>query len=72
MANNKKLNNQYCINVDDETRAQIERIAEYYQRKPAELLRLLLAPVLRNEWAKIQRQEHPENAEPLTVARFHN
>ena len=67
-----KLQNQYTINTDDETRAQIEKIAEYYQRKPAELLRLILAPALRNEWAKIQQQEHPENAEPLTVAIFHN
>lgn len=67
----KKLNYQYCVNVDEETARQIELIAETYQRKPAELLRLILAPALRNEWAKIQRLEHPENADPLTVARFH-
>lgn len=70
MANNKKLNYQYCINVDEETAAQIERIAEYCQRKPAELLRLILAPALRDEWAKIQRQEHPENNTAPTLARF--
>lgn len=68
----EKLTRQFTINTDEETARQIELIAECYQRKPAELLRLLLAPVLRDEWAKIQRQEHPENAEPLTVARFHN
>ena len=67
-----KLNNQFTINTDEETADQIGRIAQYYQRKPAELLRLLLGPALRNEWAKIQRQEHPENTEPLTVATFHN
>lgn len=67
-----KLQNQFTINTDDETRAQIEKIAEHYQRKPAELLRLILAPTLRNEWAKIQRQEHPENQLTPTVARFHN
>ena len=70
MANNNKLNKQFTINTDEETARQIELIAEYYQRKPAELLRLLFAPVLRNEWAKIQTIEHPENTEPPTVARF--
>ena len=70
MAN--KLTKQFTINTDEETANQIERIAELHQRKPAELLRLLLGPALRNEWAKIQRQEHPENTEPLTVAIFHN
>lgn len=70
MKTTKKLQNQYTINTDDETRAQIEKIAEHYQRKPAELLRLLLAPALRNEWAKIQQQEHPENNTAPTLARF--
>lgn len=66
----EKLKNQYCINLDDATAQQVERIAEYYQRKPAELLRLLLAPVLRNEWAKMQREEHPENKAAPVLARF--
>lgn len=70
MKTTKKLQNQFTINTDDETARQIELIAEYYQRKPAELLRLLLAPALRNEWAKIQQQEHPENNTPPTLARF--
>lgn len=68
----KKLKNQYCINLDDATAQQVEQIAEYYQRKPAELLRLLLAPVLRNEWATIQREQHPENKQAPTLARFRN
>lgn len=72
MANNSKLTKQFTINTDEETAAQIERIAELYQRKPAELLRLLLGPVLRNEWAKIQRLEHPENQAAPTVAIFKN
>ena len=72
MKDAKKLTNQFCINLDDATAQQVEQIAEYYQRKPAELLRLLLAPVLRNEWATIQRQEHPENQAAPTLARFHN
>ena len=72
MKTTEKLKNQYCINLDDATAQQVEKIAEYYQRKPAELLRLLLAPVLRNEWATIQREQHPENQLTPTVARFHN
>lgn len=72
MRTTEKLKNQYCINLDDATAQQVEKIAEYYQRKPAELLRLLLAPVLRNEWAAIQREQHPENQLAPVVARFHN
>ena len=72
MANNNKLTKQFTINTDEETARQIELIADLYQRKPAELLRLLLGPALRNEWAKIQRQEHPENQAAPVVAIFHN
>ena len=66
----KKLNNQYNINVDDDTSALIEAIAEHEQRKPAELLRLLLIPALRKKWVEIQTQEHPENQTAPTVAKF--
>ena len=66
----KKLNNQYNINVDDDTSALIERITEHEQRKPAELLRLLLIPALRKKWVEIQTQEHPENQTTPTVAKF--
>ena len=72
MKTTKKLNNQYNINVDDDTSALIERIAEHEQRKPAEMLRLMLIPQLHQKWAEIQRQEHPENAEPLQTAIFRN
>lgn len=72
MANNNKLNKQFTINTDEETARQVEIIAEYYQRKPAELLRLILAPALRNEWANIQKEQHPENQAAPTLARFHN
>ena len=72
MKTTEKLKNQFCINLDDATAQQVERIAEHYQRKPSELLRLILAPALRNEWAAIQREQHPENQAAPTVARFHN
>ena len=66
----KKLNNQFNINVDDDTAQMVERIAEHEQRKPAELLRLLLIPALRKKWVEIQTQEHPENQTTPTVAKF--
>lgn len=68
----KKLTNQYNINVDDDTSALIEAIAEHEQRKPAELLRLLLIPALRKKWVEIQTQEHQENNEPMKQAIFNN
>ena len=49
----KKLNNQYTINMDDEYKKLIDILADSYQRKPAELLRLLLIPALHNEYIKI-------------------
>lgn len=66
----KKLKNQYCINLDDDTAQMVERIAEHEQRKAAELLRLLLVPALRKKWVEIQTQEHPENQTAPTVAKF--
>ena len=56
-----KNNNAITINVNDELKSEIDYIAEYYQRKPAELLRLLLTPVVVNEFAKIMLKKHPED-----------
>ncbi|MBR1984579.1 MAG: hypothetical protein IKA31_02460 [Clostridia bacterium] len=67
---NTKLNNQYTINVNDDIKELIEKIASYYQRKPADLLRLLLVPVIINEYAKIQKIAHPENSDAMTIAIF--
>lgn len=72
MSQDKKLTNTYTINTDDNTAALIEAIAEHEQRKPRELLRLLLIPALRQRWVEIQRQEHPQNQEPMSAAIFHN
>ena len=65
-----KLINQFTINTDEETAAQIIKLSQYYQRKPAELLRLLLAPALRDLWAKMQQEQHPENQAAPIVATF--
>lgn len=60
-----KLKNQITLNLDDDSAELVQLLAEYYQRKPAELVRLLLVPVLVDQFAKIQRQAHPENAQPF-------
>ena len=70
MKSREKLTNCYSINLDDPTAQQLETLAEYYQRKPRELLRLIVGPALRNLWAEMQRQEHPENQTAPMVATF--
>lgn len=67
---NTKLNNQYTINVNDDIKELIEKIALYYDRKPCELLRMLVIPQLHNEYAKMMRLAHTENTEPLKQATF--
>ena len=67
---NTKLNNQYTINVNDDIKELIEKIASYYNRKPCELLRMLVIPQLHNEYAKMMRISHTENTEPLKQATF--
>lgn len=66
----KKNNNAITINVNDDIKKEIEMLASYYQRKPAELLRLLLTPVIINEYAKIMLLKHDENRQPMTQAIF--
>ena len=66
----KKNNNAITINVNDDIKKEIEILASYYQRKPADLLRLLLVPVIINEYAKIQRIAHPENSDAMIIATF--
>lgn len=51
--NKNKLNNQYTINFDDDYKKLIDLLSDAYNRKPAELLRLLLIPVLHNEYIKL-------------------
>lgn len=65
-----KNNNSFTINLNDDLKNAVLKIADAYQRKPAELLRLLITPAIINEYAKIQSVTHPENAQPLTKAIF--
>lgn len=66
---NKKGFN-YCVRVDEPTSDQIQKLAQYYQRTPSDLLRLLLCPALREQWAEMEREQHKENQERPTLARF--
>ena len=65
-----KLTKQFNICLTEDEGAQVEKLANYYNRKSGEFLRLILAPVLREYWAEMQRQEHQENQQAPTLARF--
>ncbi|MBO7715239.1 MAG: hypothetical protein J6S85_16845 [Methanobrevibacter sp.] len=67
----QKNNNAITINVADDVKSEIEIIAAAYQRKPAELLRLLLIPCITKEYAKLMKLQYSENQEAPTVATFH-
>lgn len=70
MKKTNKLNNQITINLSDDYKQLIDAIAEYNKRKPAELVRLLLEPVLIDEYAKIMRAIHPSNSTPAEIAQY--
>lgn len=70
--NNKQLDKVYTVRLNEETSAQLEKLAEIYQRKPSELIRLLLVPELIRQWAKVQTLEHQENQLPMSAAIFKN
>ena len=70
MKNNAKKMVNYTIHVDENTANQINKLADYFQRKPAEFLRVILAPRLVELWAVMEREQHTENQEPPHLARF--
>lgn len=65
-----KLKHQITVNLDDDGAQLVQALAKYYNRKPAELVRLLITPALRSEWVEVQKIEHPENRQPWKVAKF--
>lgn len=70
MKTSAKLKYAITINLDEALYNEVKIIADYYQRRSADLLRLLLKPIIINEYAKIQRATHSENRQPMTEARF--
>ena len=51
-----KLKNQFTINLDDDAAQALQYIARIQQRKPAELLRLLVIDPIYKELARITNQ----------------
>jgi len=49
-----KKNKSYTINLDEEQAEQLEELARLTQRKPRELLRLLVAPIISEELKKVK------------------
>ena len=70
--NKDQLDKSYTINLTNEQAEMLEKIAEHEERKPRELLRLLLKPILTQKWVEMQREEHPQNQEPICKAIFKN
>lgn len=66
----EKLTNNYTINLDDETAATLEALARELQRKPRELLRLIVAPIIKKEWRDLNAAKFPENQQTPTPAHF--
>lgn len=65
-----KHNKIFTINLDEETSEKLKALAKLEQRKVAELLRILLNPVIDNEWIKKQKELFPENNQPPQIAHF--
>ena len=65
-----KLKNQYTINFDDETAQAVEALARITQRKPAELLRLLVSPVIFKELEKATNQGNTTTPAHFTPSPF--
>ena len=57
----EKLTNQFTINLDDQTAETLRALARETQRKPAELLRLLVVPVIRSRWLEWNKENHPQS-----------
>ena len=65
-----KLQNQFTINLDDDAAETLQALARELQRKPAELLRLLVVPRIFQEWQNLNADKFPENKSAPSVAHF--
>ena len=65
-----KHDKSYTINLDKETAQMLERLAQHRQRKTRELLRLILEPVILEQFLALQCELFPENNEPIKPAFF--
>lgn len=65
-----KYINQFTVNLTDEDAQRLNYLAKVKQRKPAELLRLILSPAILNEFIKQQREEQGNQEQEFTPAHF--
>lgn len=70
--NKDKLKNQVTINLSDDDMQLLNALCDAYNRRAGELVRILLKPVLRNEFTKLMQNQHAENNEPFTIPIFKN
>lgn len=65
-----KNNNAITINLNDEYKNIIDKLAAFYQRKTADYLRVILQPLLLNEYAKMQLSTGEAKSDGLQAAIF--
>jgi hypothetical protein len=70
MKTENKNNNAITINLNDDYKAMIDKLAQYYQRKTADYIRVILQPVLIDEYKKMMLSIHKENTQPIKQAIF--
>ena len=72
MKKTNKLNNQITVNLSDADRDLLLKLCSAYNRKPAELVRLLLVPAMVDEYSLLMQQKHAQNREPWSRAVFND
>ena len=65
-----KLDNKYTINFDEDYTTIIEELSRAYQRKPRELLRLLLVPILHDKYMELKTLNKSQDPGFWEVAKF--
>ena len=70
MKTENKNKNAITINLNDDYKSMIDKLATFYQRKTAEYLRIILQPLLVDEYKKMMLSIHKENTQPLKEAIF--
>lgn len=68
MSKNDKV--KITIELDKNLARELELLANIHNTKSDILLSHLVRNPIIQEWAKIQRKEHPQNMEKMQVAKF--
>ena len=68
MKTENKNNNAITINLNDDYKAMIDKLAQFYQRKTADYIRVILQPLLIDEYKKMMLLSHKENTQPIQQA----